>query len=306
MGGVGIVVAFLVVTIGVLLSSTALTSGAITVWHFVGFFIGILVLTVGGVLDDRFTLPSKYLLAFMVAASLFAVMGGIDVAKLTNPLSGFFVLPTALASLVAFVWILAMTMTTKLLDGVDGLAATVSLIATVMIGALALTPTYFQSDVALLACIFAAAIFGFVLWNWHPAQIFLGESGSTVLGFTVGVLSVIAGSKIATAFLVLGVPAIDMALVAIRRIAAGKNPFTTSDRRHAHFMLRDVGLPAWAVTLVYGGVGTLFGVTTLVFERWQKLIVLVVLALFSAVGIVCLARFLAKNPRKMLDGSTGV
>lgn len=306
MGGLGIIAAFTIVTIGVLISSTALTSGAITVWHFVGFFLGILTLTIGGVLDDRFDLPAKYLFAFMVAASAVAIFGGIDVAKLTNPLGGFFVLPAALASFVAFVWILAMTMTTKLLDGVDGLAATVSMIATFMIAALALTPTYFQSDVALLALIFASAIFGFILWNWHPAHVFLGESGSTVLGFTVGVLSVIAGSKMATAFLVLGVPAIDVGIVAIRRVMAGKNPFTTADRRHAHLMLRDAGLPSWAVTVVYGGVVTMFGVTTLVFERMEKIVVLGVLATFSAVGIICLARYLAKNPRKMLDGSAGV
>lgn len=305
MGGLGIVAAFLTVTIGVLLSSNALTSGSITFWHYLGFFLGILVLTIGGVLDDRFDVPASRLFMFMVAASVLAVIGGIDVAKLTNPFGGFFVLPAALASIVAFMWILAMTMTTKLLDGVDGLAASVSMIAALMIGALALTPTYFQSDVALLALIFAAAVLGFLLWNWHPAQIFLGESGSTVLGFTIGVLSVIAGSKMATAFLVLGVPAIDVGIVAIRRVLAGKNPFTTADRRHAHLMLRDVGLPAWAVTLVYGGVVTMFGVTTLIFERWQKLIVLGVLATFSAVGIVCLARFLAKNPRKTLDGSAG-
>jgi UDP-GlcNAc:undecaprenyl-phosphate GlcNAc-1-phosphate transferase len=199
-----------------------------------------------------------------------------------------------------------MTMTTKLLDGVDGLAATASMIAALMIGALALTPTYFQSDVALLALVFAAAILGFLLWNWYPAKVFLGESGSTVLGFTVGVLSVIAGSKMATAFLVLGVPVIDVGIVAIRRVMAGKNPFTTADRLHAHLMLRDAGLPVWAVTVVYGGVVTLFGVTTLVFERWQKIMVLGVLATFSAVGIVCLARHLAKKQKKLLDDSVGV
>ncbi len=306
MGGLGIVAAFFVVTIGVLFSTDVLTSGAITIWHFVGFFLGILILTIGGVLDDRFDLPAKYLFAVMVAASLIAVIGGIDVAKLTNPFGGFFVLPAVLASIVAFVWILAMTMTTKLLDGVDGLAASVSMIAALMIAALALTPMYFQSDVALLALIFAASILGFILWNWHPAHVFLGESGSTVLGFTVGVLSVIAGSKMATAFLVLGVPAIDVAIVVVRRLIAGKNPFTTADRRHAHLMLRDVGLPPWAVTLVYGGVVTMFGVTTLMFQRWQKIAVLGVLASFSAIGIMCLARHLAKKQRKMLDGSAGV
>ena len=302
-GGLGIVFAFTSVTLGVLLFSNTLTSGAITLWHYLGFFAGIVILTIGGVLDDRWNLSAKYLFAFMIAASIAAVLGGIDVAKLTNPLGGVIVLPAILASLVACIWILAMTMTTKLLDGVDGLAASVSMVAVLMIAALALTPAYFQSDVALLALMFAAAILGFLLWNWHPAHVFLGESGSTVLGFTVGVLSVIAGSKMATAFLVLGVPAIDVGIVAIRRLMAGKNPFTTADRRHVHFMLRDVGLPSWAVTLVYSAVVTLFGATTLVFERMEKVVVLGVLVTVSAVGIVGLAGYLARNPPKTLDDS---
>ncbi len=306
MGGLGIAAAFAIVTITVLISSTALTSGAISVWHFLGFFCGMLTLVIGGVLDDRFNLPAAYLFVCMVVASGMAIAGGIDVAKITNPFGGLFVLPSILASFVAFVWILTMTMTTKLLDGVDGLAASVTMIAALMIAALALTPTYFQSDVALLALIFVASVFGFLLWNWPPAQVYLGESGSTVLGFTIGVLSVIAGSKMATAFLVLGVPTIDVALVAVRRLVAGRNPFTTADRRHAHLMLRDAGLPAWAVMLVYGTIAWLFGVTTLVFERWQKLVVLGVLALGSAVGIMLLARYTQKRSQSMLDDSRKV
>lgn len=302
-GGLGMIVAFVCVTTIVLFLTDVFTSGAMTVRHFVGFLIGILILTIVGIVDDRHGLSAKYLLAAMIIASACAVFGGIDVSKMTNPLGGFFVLPAVLGSIVAFVWILAMTMTTKLLDGVDGLAASVSAVAALMIAALALTPTYFQSDVALLALIFAAAVLGFILWNWHPAHVFLGESGSTVLGFTVGVLSVIAGSKMATAFLVLGIPAIDMAIVALRRLRAGKNPFTTADRRHAHLMLRDAGLKPWMVTGVYLIVVTTFGVTTLVFSSWQKLLALGVLGLISATAIVCLARYLAKKSPKTLDGS---
>ena len=302
-GGLGMIVAFVLVVMIVLASTSVFTSGAMTVWHFVGFLSGIFVLTVVGMIDDRTVLSARYLLLAMIAASLCAVFGGIDVAKMTNPFGGFFVLPAVAASVVAFVWILAMTMTTKLLDGVDGLASSVSTVAALMIAALALTPTYFQSDVALLALVFAGAVLGFILWNWHPAHVFLGEAGSTVLGFTVGVLSVIAGSKMATAFLVLGIPAIDVGIVAIRRIYAGKNPFTTADRRHAHLMLRDAGLRPWMVTGVYLLVVTVFGVTTLVFSSWEKLVALGVLSLISATAIAALARFLAKKSPKPLDGS---
>jgi len=292
LGGLAIVVSFTMVTIGVLLFSTALTDGAITIWHFVGFFFGIAILTIGGVIDDRFTISAKYSMVLFILASFAAVLGGINVAKLTNPLGGVIVLAPTVASIVAFVWILAMTMTTKLLDGVDGLASSVALAGSLMIAALALTPTYFQSDVALLALIFSGSIFGFILWNWHPAHIFLGESGSTVLGFTVGVLSVIAGSKMATALLVLGIPAIDVGLVAIRRFRAGKNPFTTADRRHFHLMLRDVGLLPWQITIVYSSIVLVFGLTSLMFASWQKVIALGILAILAVIGISLLAKYL--------------
>lgn len=297
LGGVAIAGSFAAVTLGVLFSSNALTSGAIGIPHFIGFFVGIAILTIGGVIDDKFAVSAKYAMMVFLLASLAAILGGIDVAKLTNPFGGIIVLTPIVASIVAFVWITAMTMTTKLLDGVDGLASSVSLIGALMITALALTPTYFQSDVALLALIFAGSIVGFLLWNWYPAKIFLGESGSTVLGFTIGVLSVIAGSKMATALLVLGIPAIDVALVAFRRWRKGKNPFTTADRGHLHLMLQDAGLSHRGVTLCYSMLALLFGVTTLVFASWQKVIALAVLGIIAVIGIETLAKYTEKRRR---------
>lgn len=302
-GGLGMIAAFVLVSGAVLFGTNAFTSGTISFVHFVGFFLGVGILTTVGIVDDRRNLPAFWLLCAMVLASLVATAGGINVAKLTNPSGGFFTLAPWIGSLIAFVWILSMTMTTKLLDGVDGLASSVGGVAAVMIASLALTEKYFQPDVALLAGVFAASILGFVLWNWYPARVYLGESGSTVIGFTIGVLSVISGSKMATALLVLGLPLIDVGLVAIRRVFAGKNPFTSPDRRHAHLMLQDLGLPAWAVTCVYIVISVAFGVTALVFERKEKLAILMLLTVSSGVGILILARFLAKKSRNMLDGS---
>ncbi len=292
LGGLAIITSFILVTVIVLLSSSELTSGAITFKHFIGFFLGIGILTIGGVVDDRFSTSAKYSMALFILASFVAVLGGINVAKLTNPFGGVIILAPIVASAVAFIWILAMTMTTKLLDGVDGLASSVALVGSVMIAALALTPTYFQSDVALLSLIFAASILGFLLWNWYPAHIFLGESGSTVLGFTVGVLSVIAGSKMATALLVLGIPAIDVGVVAFRRWRKGKNPFTTADRTHFHLMLRDAGLLPWQVALLYAVIACVFGVTSLVFASWQKVIALGILGILAIFGMMLLAKHL--------------
>ncbi len=294
LGGLAIVSAFSMVIIGVLISSNVLTAGEITINHYVGFFVGLAILSIVGAIDDKYNISAKYLMLAFIVASGCAIAGGINVEKMTNPFGGVIVLAPMMASVVAFVWILLMTMTTKLLDGVDGLASSVGLSASLMIAALALTPTYFQSDVALLALIVAASILGFLLWNWAPAKIFLGESGSTAIGFMVGVLSVIAGSKMATAFLVLGIPAIDVAMVVIRRIRLGKNPFTNPDRRHAHLMLIDVGFSARQVTFIYVGVVTLFGLSTLVFVSWEKIVALGVLTVFAGVSI----HYLAKRTEK--------
>ena len=290
LGGLAIILGFLIPTSFVLLWSNVLTSGSITPTHYLGFFLGILLLTIGGVIDDKFATSAKYSFALFIAASLIAVLGGINVSKMTNPFGGILTLAPFAASAVAFIWILAMTMTTKLLDGVDGLTTSVSMVAALMMAALALTPTYFQSDVALLSLMFAGATLGFLLWNWNPASIFLGESGSTVLGFIVGVLSVIAGSKMATALLVLGIPAIDVALVAFRRLLLKKNPFTTADRRHFHLMLRDAGLSPSQVVSLYSGVALLFGLTSLVFASWQKLLALAIVGLLTAIGVTILAK----------------
>ncbi len=289
-GGIAIAIAFVVPIVVVLFGSNVLTSGDITSVHYGGLVVGIVVLTAWGVYDDRYRLSAKFAMIAFACASLIAVLSGIEVSKLTNPFGGVIVLAPFAASAVAFVWILAMTMTTKLLDGVDGLAASIATIAAILIAALALTPTYFQSDVALLALVFAAAVAGFLVWNWHPAQIFLGETGSTVLGFTIGVLSVISGSKIATALLVLGIPAIDVALVAWRRYRAGNNPFTTADRGHFHFLLLDRGVSPRMVVFVYCGIATLFGVSTLIFVSWQKALALGILFGASIIGITLFAK----------------
>lgn len=284
LGGVSVFLAFALPTLVVLLVTDHLTAGEIDIKHFLGFFIGALILLIGGVLDDKFDLPPRLSILFPLLAALSAVMFGIGVEKITNPLGGAIVLGSGVSIFITFVWLLGMTYTTKLLDGLDGLASGITMVGAIMIALLALSHDYFQPDVALLALVFAAALLGFLLWNAHPATIFLGEGGSTFLGFTLGVLAVIAGSKLATTLLVVGVPVLDVAFVIARRWWEGR-PIARGDSTHLHHLLLSAGLSQGVILAIYVLVAVLFGATTLVFSSWQKLMALGILILLSATAV---------------------
>ena len=284
LGGLSIFVALAIPTALILLLTDHLTAGDMDVGHFIGFFVGAVVLIVGGVLDDKYAFPPRLSILFPLLAAVCAVAFGIGVEKVTNPFGGVFLLTATTTIILTFVWLLGMTYTTKLLDGLDGLATGLTLIGSVMIGLLALSEAYFQPDVAVLALMFAAALFGFWLWNIHPAKIFLGEGGSTLLGYTLGVLAVIAGSKFATTLLVVGLPMLDVGLVVYHRWRAGRSIFN-GDRTHFHHLLLRAGLSAPQALVVYLAIASAFGLTTLMFESWQKITALGVLVIVASLGL---------------------
>ncbi|MFH1766465.1 MAG: MraY family glycosyltransferase, partial [Patescibacteria group bacterium] len=271
LGGVAIFFAFLIPTLIVLAHTDHFTSGEIEIRHFMGFFAGAAILIIGGLLDDKLDLSPKYSIIFPVAAALIAAIVGIGPSKITNPLGGAFEIVETAAFIFTFIWLLGMSYTTKLLDGMDGLATGVTAIGTFMIALLALSAAYFQPDVALLALIAFAALIGFLMWNFHPAQIFLGEGGSTFIGYLLGTIAIISGSKVATALLVVGIPAFDIVFVITQRILKGK-PIFVGDRLHLHHKLFDIGFSQRQIVIFYYCIAIVFGLTTLIFASWQKLI----------------------------------
>lgn len=289
LGGVSVFLAFALPVFFLTLTTDVFTSGEIHASHIFGVLLSGAILMVGGYLDDRYSLPPKLSILFPFAAALIATFLGIGIEKMTNPFGGYVVLLPIVSTTFTFLWLMGMTYTTKLLDGLDGLAGSVTAIGALMIASLALTEKYYQPDVVLLAFLFLAAILGFLLWNYAPAQIFLGEGGSTFLGFTLGVLAVIAGSKVATTLLVLGLPALDVFIVITRRILAGRSA-TTGDRYHFHHLLIDNGLTPRVAVLLYAALCFLFGLTTLLFSSFEKLIALVVLSAILVGLIILLER----------------
>ncbi|MSP14230.1 MAG: undecaprenyl/decaprenyl-phosphate alpha-N-acetylglucosaminyl 1-phosphate transferase [Chloroflexi bacterium] len=257
LGGLGMYLAF---AIPVLLTLwwPILRADSLEVRRVVGLLVGMTLVEIMGVLDDRFDLPSRVQLLVIGIASLLAVLFfEIRIDILPNPLDGPLHLSLWLALPFTFFWLMGMTSTVNLLDGLDGLAAGVTAIAagvllvhTARLGQISLTPL----PAALLG-----ATLGFLPYNFHPAKLFMGSSGAYMLGFALAVLSVIGGAKVASALLVMGIPIMDVASIIIARIRQKTSPVSHADRNHLHHRLYDRGLSQRMVVLLYYTLSLIFG-----------------------------------------------
>jgi UDP-GlcNAc:undecaprenyl-phosphate GlcNAc-1-phosphate transferase len=279
-----------------------LIAGDLDANHWVGFFLSSLVLIIGGYLDDRFNLSPKAQLIFPLVAILLLLLFGINIEKISNPFGqGYIYLDSIrlpifslfgqqltivlLSDLLISFWLLGMMYTTKLLDGMDGLVGGVTMIGSVIIFLFTITERYFQPDIALASAVLAAACFGFLIFNWHPAKIFLGEGASLFLGFALGVLAIISGGKFAIALLVMGIPILDVVWTIVRRLRQGKNPFRFSDRGHLHFRLLDSGLSVRQTVLLYYLIALSFGLSALFLQSFGKLMAFLMLSLIMLILI---------------------
>ncbi len=257
--------------------------------------IGSCVILILGIIDDQRNLKAHWQLGGMIFAVLIATLLGTNLTHISNPFGGIISLiepnvtfgPFAiflLADGIVFAWLLLMTGTTKLLDGLDGLVTGIVAIGAILIAGFSMFSQYYQPDIALASAILAGSCLGFLALNHHPAKIFLGSVGSIWLGYILGVLAVISGGKIAIALLVLGVPLIDMIIVILWRMKKGKKPWE-GDASHLHFRLRKT-IGHKKTVYLYWALASGFGGLTVVAQSSGKLMTFGILALFTFTIIV--------------------
>jgi UDP-GlcNAc:undecaprenyl-phosphate/decaprenyl-phosphate GlcNAc-1-phosphate transferase len=296
LGGLAIFLSFFLV---LFLFKGDLLSGDLSINHWLGFFIGAIFLLVGGVLDDRYNLSPRFQIIWPVLASVAVILGGVSIEKISGPSGGFIYFPFWLSSAFIFAWLLGMTYTTKLLDGLDGLASGVSAIGALIIFLFTITTKYYQPDIAMASLIFFGVLLGFLIFNFNPAKIFLGESGSLLLGYILGVLAIISGGKIAIALLVMGLPILDVAWTIIRRLFSGKNPFRSPDRKHLHHRLIDLGFSQKKAVLFFYLISLLFGLGALFLQSKGKFWALLVLIIVM-ITLIIIFYFLDKKKKENL------
>lgn len=212
--------------------------------EFYGLLSGSILILLFGLWDDLNELGWKIQVFFQIVLTMLVFFFGIHIVSVTNPFGGIFIVPYENALLFSFsillLWMFLVMNTMNWLDGLDGLCGGVSFITLLTIFFLSLKPEVYQPPIALLAIIGAGTVFGFLFFNMYPARILAGTVGSLFLGFLIAVLAVIAGTKIATALLVLSLPIMDAIFVLWQRIRERTSLFRP-DKRHLHFRLLALG-----------------------------------------------------------------
>jgi len=173
------------------------------------------------------------------------------------------------AVLFTWFWMVGMMNAVNLTDGLDGLAGGIVAITAIFI--MITSWLLHQYTIAVLAGIFAGAVFGFLPHNWNPARMYMGDSGSQFLGLALAVLSIMGGAKVALAFMVLGVPILDVAVVMINRVRRGQSP-VHYDKTHLHYRLQSTGLSVRQICYLFYSLTIFFGILALLFDHILKLI----------------------------------
>ncbi|HKB88158.1 MAG TPA: MraY family glycosyltransferase [Patescibacteria group bacterium] len=260
--------------------------------HIIGILVGALILVVMGVLDDKYNLNPYLRLVLGVVAASAPIAAGIGIAFITNPFGGVIDLSQPqitfsifgithhiwlIADLFAIFWVtFLMNMINMGAKGVDGQLSGVTVIAAFVIALISLkySADITQWPIIILAAITGGAYLGFLPWHIFPQKIMPGYGGSTLAGYLLGVLSILATAKVGVLLVVLGIPLIDTGYVIVNRILKGKSP-VWGDRNHLHHKLLDAGLTKGQVAIFYWTVTAFLGIIALNLNTSQKIYTMV-------------------------------
>jgi UDP-GlcNAc:undecaprenyl-phosphate/decaprenyl-phosphate GlcNAc-1-phosphate transferase len=300
-GGVAVAAAFIIVSLGLLAANNVVHFVKIPISidarDLLGLFLGGILATAFGVVDDALDLRARWQFAGQLGLAAFAIACGFLVDFISNPVGTAplrFAGPMAVGFTV--LWIAGMINSINFIDGLDGLSSGIGVIAALTLGTISLTQQD-QPFVAVLCFALAGSLLGFLRWNFHPASIFVGTSGVMFLGYTLALLSILGTAKVAVALLVLGVPIIDAFWIIVRRLVQGRSPFTP-DRGHLHHRLLDLGLSHRQTVLLIYGICVALGAMALLLSGATQLYAFVGVFVASGFILFILARggFTAETP----------
>lgn len=209
-----------------------------------GIMIGGTFMLILGLLDDKFEISALLKFLGQVLGALILIYYGVKVNFITNPFGGFIYLGVYAAPFTVF-WIVSIINTINLIDGLDGLAAGVSIIAVLTLFAVALQEN--QLVAPMLAVLLAGSCFGFLKYNFNPARVFMGDTGSMFIGYIIAAVSITGALKSAAAvtifvpMLALAIPILDTTFAIVRRIFNDR-PIGEADHGHIHHRLLAIGM----------------------------------------------------------------
>jgi len=290
MGGLAIFLGFLV---------SVLMFGALDS-HIRGLMLGAVIIVILGIFDDIYDLPAKFKFLVQIVAALVAVFSGNVIEHLfTYPL-GWLSIP------VSVIWIVGVTNAVNLIDGLDGLACGVSTISSMTLLVIALLMREAQTPILVAALV--GGCLGFLPYNLNPAKIFMGDTGSTFLGFALGVISIQGLFKhymfisFVVPFLMLGLPIFDTCFAFVRRIAHGQSPMH-ADRSHVHHRLIDMGFSQKQAVGVLYVISAILGLSAVVLTAGGAARAMLFLVAMGVAVAVAWRVFLVGPSEEDKDGS---
>ena len=261
--------------------------------------LGAVIIVVMGIFDDIYDLPAKLKLIIQVIAALIVTVGkdGMVIEALSNPnifsSDPYWVLGW-LSYPITVVWLVGMTNAVNLIDGLDGLACGVSSISSLTLLVIALLLG--EPQVAIMVAALAGGCLGFLPYNMNPAKIFMGDTGSTFLGYVLACISIQGLFKMYTLisfvvpFLLFGLPIFDTCFAFIRRIAHGQSPMH-ADRSHVHHRLIDMGFSQKQAVAVLYVITAILGLSAVVLTTSGAMKAMLLLMAFCVAGAVALSIF---------------
>lgn len=266
--------------------------------------VGAAIIFVMGIVDDCKDLGAKFKFMIQILAALVVMIGGnIRITALTNPNifsdNPYLVLPWWLSGIATIVWIVFITNAVNFIDGLDGLAAGVSAIMSVSLVFISIRMSEYW--VAIVGLALMGACFGFLPFNFNPAKIFMGDSGSTFLGFILASLSVQGVFKsyaiisFAVPLLILGLPLFDAMFAMIRRVYHGKSPMS-ADRGHLHHRLIDMGFSQKQTVFILYAISGVLGLTAVLLAEYGSMRALVLM-----IAVLIFVVVMGRLPRSPLS-----
>ena len=253
---------------------------------------GFLVLLLGIYDDLRGANATVKFVGLGLVTALFYALGG-RIEHLSIPFVGGVDLPPVIGFVLTMIWVVGIANAFNLIDGVDGLATGSALFSSLVL----LTVSLLQGKaiVAVCALVLTGALAGFLRYNFNPASIFLGDSGSLFVGFSLAALSILGSQKATTAvavaipILAFGLPVVDTGVAIARRFVSGK-PIFEGDREHIHHMLLQRGWSQRRVVLVLYGVSAAFGLLAMLFVNSGSSLTAVVLFVVGVAVVIALGK----------------
>ena len=230
------------------------------------------VIVMSGILDDLRDLSPKVKLLFQITAAVILVLGGIKIEFITNPFSSVSTLVSIgwLSIPVTIFWIVGITNTVNLIDGLDGLAAGVAMISSISLMLVAHKFSY--TEITILSAIVAGGCLGFLPFNFNPAKIFMGDTGALFLGFILAAISIegimksVATIAVVVPIIILGIPIFDTTFAIFRRLLNGQS-IMAADKGHLHHRLLNMGFSQKKTVLLLYGISSIFGLAAVIIAK---------------------------------------